>query len=104
MTDTPKFASYMEAQDYQLREWAEGRPWHNYWSPIDGEGDPTNKAHGECCPDFSCCVPESIWPRERRYSFVEAGDEQRYKMLFGALTNLVEGHDVYVAGGVDKQT
>lgn len=43
----------------------------------------------ECCPDFSCCVPQLQWPEEKRKKFMKAvldGDDgTREKMLMGAL-------------------
>lgn len=95
MTD---FANYESASDHQLREWAEGRPWHNPWKPTADVPDYT-RTGGECCPDFSCCFPDMIWPRERRYAFVAADDEQRGRMLRGALTNLTDPDKVHVVGG-----
>jgi hypothetical protein len=94
------FTCYKDAADYQLREWTEGRPWHNPWSPGADKPDYATTG-GECCPDFSCCVPSMIWARERRYAFVEANDENREGMLFGALSGLVADHNAYVIG--DKE-
>lgn len=95
---TIHFASYIEASAHQLREWAEGRPWHNPWAP--GETAPNYSCEGgECCPDFSCCRPDLIWPREKRYAFVAAGEEKREHMLVGSLANLSDPDATYVAGG-----
>lgn len=91
------FTCYKDAADYQLREWAEGRPWHNPWAPGATAPDYT-RTGGECCPDFSCCAPAMIWARERRYAFVAANDGQREDMLFGALSGLAADHNAYVIG------
>ena len=66
---------------YQLVEWLRGNPVHNV-------------IRKECCPDFSCCSPELLWPIERRREFVEASDEHRDEMLFGALGMLVRSEAV----------
>ena len=59
--------------DEQLRRWA--------------EGDPTcpNSNH-ECCPDFSCCRPNLLWPADRRAKFVTAGQSERKKMMITGFT------------------
>lgn len=99
---TPKFSDYKTASAYQLREWAEGRPWHNPWAPDGSYGE--SKADGECCPDFSCCCPDMIWGRERRYAFVSAEGEGKYRMLLGALVNLTNPDTTYVAGALQENT
>jgi len=43
----------------QLKLWLDGTPTHNPDSD-------------ECCPDFSCCVPELLAPVEERFGFVQA--------------------------------
>ena len=40
-----RFREYRERARIQCLKWAMGKPYH----------DPVNN---ECCPDFSCCVPE----------------------------------------------
>ena len=92
----PTFPNYHEAAEYQLREWAEGRPWHNPWSPNGEYG--TSRHDGECCPDFSCCAPACLWSRERRYAFVAATGAKRSRLLMGALVNLTDPDKVYVSG------
>jgi len=65
------FPDYKSAQEHQLKEWVEGRPWHNPWSPVAPQPFPDNRAEGECCPDFSCCYPDMFTKdnneRWRRY-------------------------------------
>lgn len=60
----------------------------------------------ECCPDFSCCKPELLWPKDVRQSFYDAwksganvGD-----FLSQAMSSLLdtETTPVHVAG-LDKQ-
>lgn len=94
----PVFSNYAEAAEYQLREWVEGRPWHNPWSPANQIPSYTDKAEGECCPDFSCCCPDMIWPRKKREAFAGASGEARYGMLIGALVAVTAGENVHVAG------
>jgi len=50
--------THKERCDNQLEEWVRGNPIHN---SIDEE----------CCPDFSCCSPESLQPEEIRKTFQE---------------------------------
>ena len=40
-----RHAAYQERLRVQTLRWAMGKPVHN---PVDNE----------CCPDFSCCVPD----------------------------------------------
>lgn len=69
--------------DKQLADWLNGNPVH------DGLRD-------ECCPDFSCCHPELLWPKERRQEFAAASDQERVPMSVMALRALLEssGHQV----------
>jgi len=59
----------------QLAAWVEGCPRHN--SELD-----------ECCPDFSCCRPHLLVPREEREMFLTAyisGDDavvERLSLMF----------------------
>ena len=90
------FISYQEASEYQLREWCEGRPWHNPWAPDGSYGETIED--GECCPDFSCCAPDAIWAKDRRYAFLAASGKDREGMLLGALSGLLADEPVYIAG------
>ena len=77
----------------QLERWVKGESVHN--STTD-----------ECCPDFSCCSPNLLWPKEKRVAFAEASveedDEKTFEMLMGGLGNLLEQEgldkDVRIAG------
>lgn len=64
--------NYRERCRYQTEEWVKGNAVHNY---IDNE----------CCPDFSCCKPELLQPKEIRETFLHAKEEQRLGMLFSFL-------------------
>ncbi len=94
--NSPTFTCYADAAAFQLREWAEGRPWHNPWSPDGSYGE--DSRDGECCPDFSCCRPDLIWNKERRYAFIAADASRRSSMLIGALVNLTDTETTYIAG------
>jgi hypothetical protein len=63
----------------QLQSWLQGQPVHN----------PTRN---ECCPDFSCRMPELLVPLSEREAFVAAdarGDEStRTAMLYMFLGRL----------------
>lgn len=58
--------------DRQLASWVAGRP-------------RCPNTRGECCPDFSCCLPSLLWPVEKRRAFVAAPQPMRERMLVGAL-------------------
>jgi hypothetical protein len=77
--------------DEQLRLW------------VSGKSVCPNEDH-ECCPDFSCCRPALLWPLERRQKFASVGQEEREKMLVGALGAAVEeaGFNVDVVRRVVK--
>jgi hypothetical protein len=74
--------------DEQLRRWAAGDP-------------VCPSTTGECCPDFSCCRPNLLWPEEKRRSFVQADQRGRDAMLAGALSALITdaGLHAHVLGG-----
>lgn len=80
-----------ESIHHQLREWVAGNPTHN-------------EVRNECCPDFSCCQPELLWPEEQRELFANADDRMREAMLLmslGAALNLMSEDyrdGVYIAG------
>ncbi len=75
---------YREHNAKQLASWLEGKPKHNHFS-------------NECCPDFSCCSPENLWPEEKRKQFAAANDEDRMLMIFGQIPDMTE-KTVYLAG------
>lgn len=63
----------------QLSQWIEGKP----ACPNDG---------GECCPDFSCCEPEFLTPKDEREAFNRADDEARHSMLMTFLGRALSKH------------
>ena len=66
---------------------------------VEGESICPNE-NGECCPDFSCCNPKLLQPREVREAFAVANDDQRFNFLMnflGAMT-AESGVDVHIAG------
>ncbi len=67
----PKFKKrgkhYREILKHQTQEWLKGNSIHN-------------TEYGECCPDFSCCVPEMKASDEERRKFVDH-PELRDEML-----------------------
>ena len=46
--------------------------------------------HGECCPDFSCCKPQLMWPEEQRQLFLTSPKATRELMLLGSLVSFAE--------------
>ena len=80
------------APDEQLALWVDGKAVHNG----------ATRKQGECCPDFSCCMPGMMWPEDRRKAFAAADDETRERMLLGGLSGLMdytETRRVAVIGG-----
>jgi len=60
--------NYKERSNNQLEEWVKGNPIHN-------------KVDNECCPDFSCCKPDFMQPKEIRETFsavCKKADEEGY--------------------------
>ena len=75
--------------DEQLAEWVKG----NSLCPND---------KGECCADFSCCVPELLADIKTREVFAAATDEKRKSMLGmflgAAIGSMGKSNKVYLAG------
>lgn len=69
--------------DQQLQKWVEGDP----QCPND---------QGECCPDFSCCIPSRGWSQEDRLAFQRASQAQDHRtmgeMCMGALGAAIAHH------------
>lgn len=100
-----KFKSYKEAQKHQLREWVNGRPWHNPWAPDGSYGE--GKCDGECCPDFSCCSPMGMWDEKARKTFAASSPEVREGMLMFGLERVVRDNfqkDIHIAGATTPDT
>jgi hypothetical protein len=57
----------------QLLKWLNGTSTHCYF----GYG----KEDYECCPDFSCCHPALMRPRDERQRYVDADKGERHRML-----------------------
>ena len=74
----------------QLSLWVDGKSIH-------GAG-----SEGVCCPDFSCCRPELLAPRDVREVFAaahRAGNESvTMRMLMTFLGNAFANKAVYIAG------
>ena len=75
--------TYKERVGCQLSEWDKGNPIHN---DIDGE----------CCPDFSCCQPKLLQPKEVREAFAaaekEGKEDLKMSMLGTFLGTVIENH------------
>ena len=54
---TPERRRYLERVRQQVINWLAGRSVHN---AVDDE----------CCPDFSCCVPDMLMSQEQRNRYV----------------------------------
>ena len=70
--------------DEQLKLWVEGQSVHNG----------ATRKEGECCPDFSCCLPGLQWPEEKRKAFLAADDATRHGMLMGALKAALDYNEI----------
>ena len=76
----------------QLERWVAGESVHNGATRVDGE----------CCPDFSCCHPASLWPQARREFFRDhpkARDEMLFQSLGAAVSVIAPDVDVHLVGG-----
>lgn len=88
-----KGKNYRERCNYQLKQWVDGNSIHN-------------KIDDECCPDFSCCIPQLKQPKEIRETFkavCDKGDEDtEMGMLMDFLGKgaaLMGQKDVYITDG-----
>ena len=76
------------SSDEQLRRWVGGESVHN-------------DQRDECCPDFSCCVPELKADAETRKAFADAPEDRRIEylgMFLGAAIARHTDKNVHVAG------
>jgi hypothetical protein len=85
---------YREDRKKQLLSWLEGKSIHY-----------GTKKEGDCCPDFSCCMPELLAPKEERELFIEAYLSDNYKvyenmlmMFLGRGLPLMTDKKVYISG------
>lgn len=79
----------------QLRLWVKGKSVHDKCK----KGD-------QCCPDFSCCMPELKAPKEERELFQQLYLANRHEecermlmMFLGRALPLITDKKVYIAGG-----
>ena len=85
----------------QLEDWLKGIDRHTANLPAGVEE--------ECTPDMACCCPTAAWPMDMRQQFVEASEEDRHRMMFAGLGNVLaaklppDAPAVYLAGG-DPET
>ncbi len=70
--EIPKPVLHDITTQQQLDNWVAGTSLHRI---ADGLKD------GECCPDFSCCMPTLLAPLEVRQAFAAGGDAIRGKFL-----------------------
>ena len=53
---------------------------------------------------MACCCPQAKWPPEMRQQFIEASEDDRHRMIFAGLGNVLAAKlpdmapKVYVAG------
>ena len=82
-----------EAAERQLQSWLQGKPVHD-------------TVNDQCCPDFSCCVPELLVPYETRKAFVEGTEETRTAMLSmflgGAVAAIAPEVEVHIIDGTEE--
>lgn len=94
--------------EQQLDEWVKGNPIHNHNRFVTLRGVQRPMDGGECCPDFSCCNPKLLWPKEVREEFKKAvdtnDDTTKQKLLMSALDGLTADKSVYVAGKESSPT
>ena len=83
MTPNPCNNERIMTPAQQLEKWVRGESVHNGAA----------KNLGECCPDFSCCHPDMLWPEDRRKEFAAVDDASRERMLLGGLSGLMDYHE-----------
>lgn len=79
----------------QLELWVAGESVHN-------------DARDECCPDFSCCKPDLLWPKWKRVQFADASiyddDDTTSRLLAESIEALAARefpeHDIEVVPGL----
>lgn len=76
----------------RLKKWVEGECIH-----VDGE---------DCLPDFSCCKPELLAPKEERELFLKLWIEEKHSeyekmlmMFLGRSIPILTNKKVYISGG-----
>lgn len=72
--------------DEQLKLWVAGDPVHN-------------EERNQCCPDFSCCVPELLASEEERIAFRDANEKDRSVMLGIFLARMLRHAGMEVKNG-----
>lgn len=90
--DVPRKDGYSKRSDEQLNKWVNGQSIHNN---IDEE----------CCPDFSCCLPDVNTPIKIRKKFADAHylDDEVTTMdmlmgfVSGAFQDEVKNKKVYIS-------
>ena len=78
----------------QLQQWVKGNPIHN-------------KKRDECCPDFSCCSPGLLAPKEVRETFynayIKGNNKVTDRLLMEFLSKMIEKgkkpyYKIHIAG------
>jgi hypothetical protein len=79
----------------QLQMWVYGKSVHD-----------KDAKDGQCCPDFSCCIPQLKTPKEERELFQQLYLEEKHSeyermlmMFLGRALPLITNKKVYIAGG-----
>jgi hypothetical protein len=96
MTQPKRRIRIVDTLDEQLALWLRGKSVHV-----------RSVRHGEspqCCPDFSCCVPELLQPGPVRIAFVSfPGDRDEMLVRFlGALLERQSHGTVYITDGTTR--
>jgi hypothetical protein len=93
MTKSKYTGEVLTSCEEQIDRWVAGESLH---SDHRGLGP-------ECCPDFSCCVPELLQPIEARRAFKAADSKKRDKfcMMFlgGMLAKSAPDVSAYITDG-----
>lgn len=71
--------------DEQLAEWLKGNSIHN-------------DDRDECCPDFSCCNPDSLVDYRTRKAFIDGDEKTRISMLGMFLGNAFSDANIHLVG------
>lgn len=74
-------------REEQLKLWLRGKSVHN-------------QKENECCPDFSCCVPECEASLEEKLDFCNAWLKGNHDIISGMMMMFLSG--MIIARGLDK--
>ena len=94
----------VDSYEEQLKLWVEGESVHcrkKLDIEVGGKVLRTEEIV-ECCPDFSCCKPKLLAPREVREAFASGNEELRSAMcltFLGSMLDTLPEYSVHITNG-----